>query len=79
MAKPIITITHCGLVTAMLIVFILLYIVSQLKTKEGFWFTSPGTLVQLQTSHVTTEDDLREMLRERQRVYRDIYNMTGSY
>ncbi len=66
--------THCSLVTLILIIFSLLYIVSNLKIKEGFWFTSPGTLVQLQTSHVTTEDDLREMLRERTRVYRNIYS-----
>lgn len=79
MAKPTITITHCGLVTTFLIIFILFYIVSQLKTKEGFWFTSPGTLVQLETSHVPTTDDVVEMYRERERVLRDIYNMTGRY
>ncbi len=79
MPKSLITITQCNLVTFILIVFVLLYIISQLRTKEGFWFTSPGTLVQLQTSHVPTEDDFRDMLRERQRVYRDIYAMTGSY
>lgn len=28
-----------------------------LVKKEGFGSTSPGTMVQLQTSHVPTEDD----------------------
>lgn len=79
MAKSVITITHCGLVTTFLIMFVLLYIISQLKIKEGFWFTSPGTLVQLQTSHVPTTDDVVEMYKERERIVRDIYAMTGGH
>lgn len=37
---------------------------------------SPGTLVQLSTSHVPTEQDLYEVKAENERVRRDIANMT---
>lgn len=37
--------------------------------------TSPGTIVQLATSHVPTEEDARI---NREMVRRDIYDMTGS-
>ncbi len=40
--------------------------------------TSPGTLVQLATSHVPTEEDAAEMYEERLRVQRDLIDLTGS-
>ena len=49
------------------------------KFSEGFGSTSPGTMVQLQTSHVTTEDDeyyYRYIYPKL--VSREIYRMTES-
>lgn len=68
-----------GILLGALILFFFLTL-SQRTTHakaEAFW-TSPGTLVQLETSHVPTEEDVVEMLRERQRVQRDLLDMTGS-
>lgn len=45
---------------------------------EGFYGTSPGTLVQLASSHVPTEGDLTEEKIEREQVRKDIYDMTES-
>jgi len=39
----------------LLLLFVFLFILY--KKYEGFGATSPGTLVQLQTSHVPTEED----------------------
>jgi len=47
--------------------------------KEGFGATSPGTMVQLSTSHVPTEEDeyyWRNIYPKQ--VKREIYNMTES-
>jgi len=46
--------------------------------KEGFFGTSPGTLVQLASTHVPTERDLTEEKIEREQVRKDIYDMTES-
>lgn len=46
--------------------------------KEGFFGTSPGTLVQLASTHVPTERDLTEEKVERAQVRKDIYDMTES-
>ncbi len=70
----------CSIMIGFLIVFSIFYFVSEYrdyKIKESFW-TSPGTLVQLQTSHVPTEEDLQEMQRERRRIHRDLLDLTGS-
>lgn len=40
--------------------------------------TSPGTMVQLATSHVPTEEDLDDAIINRELVRRDIYDITGS-
>ncbi len=37
---------------------------------------SPGTLVQLSSSHVPTEEDIYQVKAENERVKRDIANMT---
>jgi len=47
--------------------------------KEGFAATSPGTMVQLRTSHVPTEEDeyyWRHIYPKQ--IKREIYNMTES-
>lgn len=41
-------------------------------------FTSDGTLLQLQTSHVPTAEDVRRARRERRRIHRDLVDLTGS-
>jgi hypothetical protein len=46
--------------------------------KEGFFGTSPGTLVQLATSHVPTEEDISQAKLDREQVRKDIYDMTES-
>lgn len=63
-------ITSCQLTTVGLIVLFIFYILSdynEYKVKESFW-TSPGTLIQLESSHAPTGRDLVEMLKERNRV-----------
>jgi hypothetical protein len=42
-------------------------------------FTSPGTLVQLSTSHVPDENDLWALQNYRRVVQRDLIDMTGGY
>jgi hypothetical protein len=49
--------------------------VKQVITEFG---TSPGTLVQLASSHVPTESDLTEAKIEQAQVRKDIYDMTES-
>lgn len=64
------------IVTGLAILFIvgLLY-----KQKEGFGSTSPGTMVQLRTSHVPTEEDLwYATIMEPKRIRAEITRMTGS-
>ncbi len=46
------------------------------KAKVETFGMSPGTMVQLSTSHVPTEQDLYEIKEENERVKRDIANMT---
>ena len=47
---------------------------------EAFGSTSPGTMVQLQTSHVPTEEDAYYFKYIYPRVVkRDLIRMTGSY
>jgi len=49
------------------------------QLKEGFAATSPGTMVQLQTSHVPTEEDEYFYKHVYPRMVRkEIYNMTES-
>jgi hypothetical protein len=49
-----------------------------LVNREGF--TSPGTMVQLATSHVPTEEDAYYMNYIYPKIVkRDLINMTGSY
>jgi uncharacterized membrane protein affecting hemolysin expression len=45
-----------GVTAALLLAFVLLVVLALLSGKEQF--TSPGTIVQLATSHVPTEEEL---------------------
>ena len=50
------------------------------RKTEGFGSTSPGTMVQLQTTHVPTEEDAYYFKYiYPQIVKRDLIRMTGSY
>ena len=50
------------------------------RKTEGFGSTSPGAMVQLQTSHVPTEEDAYYFKYiYPQIVKRDLIRMTGSY
>lgn len=47
---------------------------------EGFFgSTSPGTMVQLQTSHVPTEADIAGLLREKKRAEAEAQKMTSGF
>jgi hypothetical protein len=67
--------TTCILLTAFTVLLLMILVLPRL---EGFG-TSPGTLVQLSTSHVPTEEDeyyLRYIYPRM--VNRDLIDMTGS-
>jgi hypothetical protein len=65
----------CVLLTALTVLFLALLV---LPRTEGFG-TSPGTLVQLATSHVPTKED-EDYIRYiyPKMVNRDLFEMTGS-
>ncbi len=64
----------------MLTAFTVLLLVSlALPRLEGFGATSPGTMVQLATSHVPTEEDEDYIRYIYPRIVnRDLFEMTGS-
>jgi len=65
---------------SVIIALILLFIALVLtRVTEGFGSTSPGTMVQLRTSHVPTEEDayFYKYIYPRM-VNRDLIRMTGS-
>lgn len=49
------------------------------KNMEGFGATSPGTMVQLQTSHVPTEEDLFMAMHEKKRAEAEARRMTSGF
>ena len=57
--------------------FILGIIVATQAIKEGFAATSPGTMLQLQTSHVPTEEDEEEQKKTLMLINRGLIQMTG--
>lgn len=61
----------------LLVVFLLIILLYSLLRREGF--TSPGTMVQLATSHVPTQEDVNYYKNIYPKVVRrDITDMTGS-
>jgi hypothetical protein len=70
------TVTLKMILTSILILSVFYYIT--LPKKEAFG-TSPGTLVQLASTHVPTAEDYEQEDIERQLVERDVKSMTGSY
>ncbi len=63
------------IVLSLLILFVVC-IISLFNIKETF--TSPGTLVQLATSHVPDENDIYALRQYRRQVRHDLIDMTGS-
>ena len=62
-----------------LLIVLILAILLLVGLKEGFGSTSPGTMVQLQTSHVPTKDDIFFYKYVYPNIVRkEIYNLTES-
>jgi hypothetical protein len=59
-----------------LLLFLLILLTGILAQREHF--TSPGTMVQLATSHVPTQEDIPELEEYNRQVRRDLIDMTGS-
>jgi hypothetical protein len=63
---------------AWLIIFVIL-VLAIFKRYDGFFGTSPGTMVQLRTSHVPTEQDVYYWKNIYPKIVRrEVYNMTES-
>lgn len=60
------------------LLFFLLVVLLGLKARKEGFFGSPGTYVQLATSHVPDENDLWEAENYRKVVNRDLIDLTGS-
>lgn len=61
-----------------LIIFVIL-VLAIFKRYDGFFGTSPGTMVQLRTSHVPTEQDMYYWKNIYPKIVRrEVYNMTES-
>jgi hypothetical protein len=61
---------------AWLIIFLIL-VLAIFKRYDGFFGTSPGTMVQLRTSHVPTEQDVYYWKNIYPKIVRrEVYNMT---
>jgi hypothetical protein len=56
----------------------LLFVVVAGRLTEGFFGMSPGTLDQLASSHVPTEEDAAEEMAARRQIAHDLIAMTGS-
>ena len=62
----------------LIIVLLILCILMVVYTTEGFGATSPGTMVQLVSSHVPTQEDVDYYVNEYPKVVRrEIAHMTG--
>jgi len=63
---------------AWLIILVIL-VLAIFKRYDGFFGTSPGTMVQLRTSHVPTEQDMYYWKNIYPKIVRrEVYNMTES-
>lgn len=68
--------------TAFALIFLFTFLITLLVAQrallyEGFGATSPGTIVQLQTSHVPTMEDLVAIQHEKKRAMQESDNMTS--
>ncbi len=58
-------------------VLIKVLLASRHRIKEAFGY-SAGTMVQLSSSHVPTEEDADELIAERRQIQHDLIDLTGS-
>lgn len=54
-----------------------IYVLLRLAFSKVESFTFQGTMTQLESSHVPTEEDVEEAEEERQQVRHDLVDMTG--
>ena len=70
--------SYCSIPFVSFMIFAMLFYALRYLSKEGFG-TSPGTMVQLRTSHVPTEEDAYYYKYVYPKLVRkEIYNMTES-
>jgi hypothetical protein len=70
--------SYCSIPFVFVCIVAIIFYTLRYLSKEGFG-TSPGTMVQLRTSHVTTEDDIYYYKYVYPKLVRkEIYNMTES-
>ena len=64
------------------VIFTLAFLLAVLNAtdaiKEGFAATSPGTMLQLRTSHVRTKEDEEDEKKLLSLINQDLIHMTGS-
>ena len=53
-------------------------VVDQMTRRQEAFGMSPGTLVQLSSSHVPTEEDVEEQRAQNRQIRHDLIDMTGS-
>ena len=58
--------------------FLLAVLIATDAIKEGFAATSPGTMLQLRTSHVRTKEDEEDEKKLLSLINHDLIHMTGS-
>jgi hypothetical protein len=58
-------------------VLIKFFLASRDKVTEAFGF-SDGTLIQLSSSHVPTQEDEEELIAQKRQIQSDLIDMTGS-
>ena len=58
--------------------FLLAVLIATDAIKEGFAATSPGTMLQLRTSHVRTKEDEEDEKKLLALINQDLIHMTGS-
>jgi hypothetical protein len=61
-----------------LLALLIAIIIATDAIKEGFAATSPGTLLQLRTSHVRTQEDEDDEKKLLSLINQDLIHMTGS-
>ena len=66
------------LLVILTIAFLLAVLIATDAVKEGFAATSPGTMLQLRTSHVRTKEDEDDEKKLLALINQDLIHMTGS-
>ena len=61
-----------------LLALLIAIIIATDAIKEGFAATSPGTMLQLRTSHVPTQEDVENEKKLLSLINQDLIHMTGS-